>query len=992
MYIRTLLYACSPLLLALALSSCSGGTTPPIEKPTLGQPTLENPDAEGEELVVNIPVTGSLTLTLSTTLDGAAASVRSSGVFLAQAKNYVGHVTLIKQRTTAGDDWTASPSESGDMDFSTGSGGGPHVLHLGFEDYWGGDEVNPDASSRDFTLTVRSPGLNPVFIPVKPKKYKWDASIKKTVTTAPVAGGSGEFALNIVHNGPSSATILPGQLKVMDPVLAPLTLNAAGSIAANAPFWTCLNVGNILVCKNSFSITTSTVIPPIKVLVNAPAGSEQKAWTNCGYIRSYDKVLTNNKSCVEGNIKPGEGKLDFAIKKELVKPLILGSTGAYTLTVLNVGGVAAPAPTVQVVDTMPAGLTLNPSPPTIPNWDCSASTPTTLSCKYIGPTPAQIVPSASSTLTFTVDVAKDLQGEVKNCARVRVDGDVNPQNDESCIVNPTTPFETPKFDVTIKKTTEVPLNSSGQGLFLLQPTNAGPGVIPASTPITVVDPIPAGLTLNVALANSSNLPNWNCSASTSSSLNCTYVGSYPIPVGAFAAIQVPVQLNPAVGLAAENCARILAPGESNPQNNFSCTPIVPPSGTSSYHVTLAKTYQKSPATGQEFFVLQPTNAGPGSIPTGTNIVVNDPMPSGIALIVPAAIPNVVTQNAPNWNCAASTASNLSCTYTGAFPVAPGTFSSVLVPFTRVLGVPQATQNCATIQASGDALPNDVKEACADIPPLQQPIKVDLVMRKTQENPLVPGTQGQFTLSVINIADPLPASSGPITVTDSLPAGLTLNVALANSSNLPDWNCSASTPAQLSCTANPSAFVWASSTIKTLNVPVQVSKEFVAKENCAFVSIANDISPNNNNGCTLIQYQNPDKIDVSIDKKQESVFVVGQSGSFTLTVKNDGEPLYTGPITVTDSMPTGFILNVALANSSNLPDWNCSASTTTQLSCTYVGAFPVPTGALLTPIKVPSSIAFGVPVGRENCASVELSGDVDPSDNRKCITLNITSTK
>ena len=860
MYIRTLLYACSPLLLALALSSCSGGTTPPIEKPTLGQPTLENPDAEGEELVVNIPVTGSLTLTLSTTLDGAATSVRSSGVFLAQAKNYVGHVTLIKQRTTAGDDWTASPSESGDMDFSVGSGAGPHVLHLGFEDYWGGDEVNPDASSRDFTLTVRSPGLNPVFIPVKPKKYKWDASIKKTVTTAPVAGGSGEFALNIVHNGPSSATILPGQLKVMDPVLAPLTLNAAGSIAANAPFWTCLNVGNILGCKNSFSITTSTVIPPIKVLVNAPAGSEQKAWTNCGYIRSYDKILTNNKSCVEGNIKPGDGKLDFAIKKELVKPLILGSTGAYTLTVLNVGGIAAPAPTVQVVDTMPAGLTLNPSPPVIPNWDCSASSPTILSCKYIGPSPMQIVPSASSLLTFTVDVAKDLQGEVKNCARVRVDGDVNPQNDESCIVNPTTPFETPKFDVTLKKTTEVPLNSSGQGLFLLQPTNAGPGVIPASTPITVVDPIPAGLTLNVALANSSNLPNWNCSASTSSSLNCTYAGSYPIPVGAFAAIQVPVQLNPAVGLAAENCARILAPGESNPQNNFSCTPIVSSETPKPYHVKLEKKLESetgiaptgAPTAG--LFILIPSNAGPGSIPTGTTITVSDLMPTGLSLIVPSAAGNVVALNLPNWDCSLSTSSALSCTYIGGFSIPVGAFANIKVPVNRVPGVVLAGENCASIAASGDSSPNSEPEACA--PTQNTTVKPDVGVVKTQEGNISPSAaapgQGMFLLTVSNPGSTL--TGGPVTVTDTLPAGLALNVALANSSNLPTWNCGASTSSVLSCTLASTAYPFISGATSTIKVPVVTNSQTLAQQNCASISLPGDLNSNNDRSCVGVIYK------------------------------------------------------------------------------------------------------------------------------------------
>jgi len=868
MHIRTMLYACSPLLLALALSSCGGGnpTPPPAEKPTLGQPALENPDAEGEDLVVNIPVTGSQTLTLSTTLGGAAASVRSRGLFSAQsfsgqAKNYVGHVTLIKQRTTPGDDWSSSPSDSGDMDFTTaGPGGGPRVLHLGFEDYWGGDEVDPLATNRDFTLRVSSPGLTPVFIPIKPKRFRWDASIKKTVTTAPTAGGSGEFALNIAHLGPSSSPILPGQLKVLDPVMAPLTLNGPGSVFANSTstFWTCLTVGNTLGCVNINTITTSTIIPPIRVLVNAPLNGAT-GYVNCGYIRSYDRDLTNNRSCLEGKIPPNEGKLDFAIRKELVKPLIPGAQGAYTLTVVNVGTVAAPAPAIVVNDPMPAGLTLNPSPPTIPNWDCSASTPSNLSCKYIGPSPAQIVPSASSTLTFTVDVAKDLQGEVKNCARVRVEGDVNPQYDEGCTVNPTgTPTDPVKFDVVVKKTTETPLNSSGQGMFLLTPSNAGPGSVPASAAVTVVDPMPIGLSLNVALANFNNLANWNCSASTSSILNCTYTGSYPIAVGPFAAVQVPVQLSPAVALGKENCARILATGESNPQNNTSCTPIVNET-PKPFHVKLEKKLETETgisATGAPsagLFILTPSNAGPGSIPSGTLITVSDPMPSGLALIVPTASGNVVTLN-PLWDCSLSTSSALSCKYIGSFPIPVGAFANIKVPVNRVPGVPLAGENCATIAASGDSSPTSEPKACA--PTQNTTPKPDVSVVKKQEGSISPSAaapgQGMFLLTVSNPGSTL--TGGPVTVTDTLPAGLALNVALANSSNLPTWNCSASTSSVLSCTLAATAYPVASGATSTIKVPVVTNSQTQALQNCASISLAGDLNPNNDRSCVDVIYK------------------------------------------------------------------------------------------------------------------------------------------
>ncbi len=871
MHIRTLLYACSPLLLALALSSCGGGNpTPPVEKPTLGQPVLENADSEGEDLVVNIPVTGSQTLTLSTTLDGAAAtSVRSSASFSAQAfsgqsfagqaKNYVGHVTLIKQRTTPGDDWSTSPSDIGDLDLvAAGFGAGPRVLHVGFEDYWGGDEVNPDAPNRDFTLKVSSPGLNPVFIPIKPKKYKWDASIKKTVTINPVSGGSGEFALNIAHLGPSSAPILPGQLKVLDPVMAPLTLNAAGSIAANAPFWTCLSAGNILGCKNTNIITTSTVIPPIRVLVNAPVVSQTTGYANCGYIRSYDRDLTNNRFCLEGKIVPTEGKLDFAIRKELVKPLILGAQGAYTLTVLNVGTVAAPAPAVVVNDLMPAGITLNPSPPTIPNWDCSASTPTNLSCKYIGPSPAQIVPSASSTLTFAVDVAKDLQGEVKNCARVVVEGDVNPQDNNACITNPTgTPTDPMKFDVTIRKTTEKPLDSSGAGLFLLTPINLGTGTIPATSPVTVLDPMPSGLSLVLPAAVTSNAPDWDCSLSTSSLLSCKYIGTYPVPVGALTSVKVPVQRISGVQLATENCARVEAADDSNLTNNGSCVPINVPAD---FHVKLEKKLETEPGiapTGVStpgLFILTPSNAGPGSIPSGTTITVSDPMPTGLALVVPAAAGNVVALNSANWDCTLSTSSALSCKYIGSFPIPVGAFANIKVPVNRVPGVALAGENCATIVASGDSLPTSEPKACA--PTQNTTVKPDVGVVKTQEGSISPSAaapgQGLFLLTVSNPGSTL--TSGPVTVTDTLPVGLALNVGLANSMNVPTWNCSASTSSVLSCTLASTAYPFISGATSTIKVPVVTNSQAHAQQNCASIALSGDLNASNDKSCVDVIYK------------------------------------------------------------------------------------------------------------------------------------------
>ncbi len=858
---RTLLYACSPLLLALALSSCGGGgavTPPPAEKPSIGQATLENPAAEGEELVLNIPVTGNPTITISSSLAVGSSSLHSNA--LSTRKNYVGHVTLIKQRTLDGGDWVVTDSDGGSS-FSPAPGSNPKSLRLGFGDFWGDDEVNPDSSSRDFVLTATIPGLTPVIIPVKPRKYKWDVSIVKKVISVPVAGGPGTFQLNLTHNGPSSATIGVGQLVVSDPINPPLTLNLASSIAANLPNWDCttFSTPTMLTCRNLVAIPFPGPITPITVNVLAPAGSEGKVYTNCGFIRSYDQNLQNNRSCLEGTIgKPTtDGKLDFAIKKELVKPLIPGGQGAYTLTVANVGTIAAPAPDVWVYDPMPAGLTLNPAPPVIAGWDCTSSTPTFLKCKYVGPVPAQITPGNTSSLTFSVDVAKDIQGEVKNCAKVDVDGggvtapsplkDVNPQNNEACITNPVSNPIPPKYHVVIKKEVEKPFDATGQGLFLLTPANTGPNPIPPSPLITVTDPMPAGMAL--------------------------------------------------------------------------------------------------------------------------------------------VLPNAVTLNSPNWNCAASTISMLNCTYSGSYPIAVGAFSNLLVPVQLVLGVVFNPKNCAFIRAEGDAEPNNVVDACANMPLPSNP-KPDLSIKKTTLEPMIRGGEGKFKLEVSNVGTPL--SSGPVVVTDSIPAGLTLKLPDAVTANTPDWNCGASTVSQLICTANPSAFTWATGATKPIIVPVLVARDSKAEQNCAAVDLQGDVNTQDNRSCTTVAYGTP-KLNMSMKKSQEGSIVKGGSGMFNLVVTNTLDPVTAGPIKVTDFLlavtggPSGMTLNVAAAISANSPTWDCSASSVNQLSCNYVGSFPIATGASFT-LKVPVDTTKNV-TSTQNCATVTLANDSIPNDDTGCTTIS-----
>jgi uncharacterized repeat protein (TIGR01451 family) len=78
-----------------------------------------------------------------------------------------------------------------------------------------------------------------------------------------------------------------------------------------------------------------------------------------------------------------------------------------------------------------------------------------------------------------------------------------------------TPFGPP--DLSIEKTLQGTLTTGQGGTYLIHVTNVGTG--PTTGPITVMDPMPAGLTLVSASGSG-----WDCTASTPQNADCVFNG------------------------------------------------------------------------------------------------------------------------------------------------------------------------------------------------------------------------------------------------------------------------------------------------------------------------------------------------------------------------------------------------------------------------------------------------------------------------------------
>ncbi|NNJ94794.1 MAG: DUF11 domain-containing protein, partial [Halobacteria archaeon] len=102
-------------------------------------------------------------------------------------------------------------------------------------------------------------------------------------------------------------------------------------------------------------------------------------------------------------------------------------------------------------------------------------------------------------------------------------------------------------------------------------------------------------------------------------------------------------------------------------------------------------------------------------------------------------------------------------------------------------------------------------------------------------------------------------------------------------------------------------------------------------------------------------------DLAISKTHSGDFTVGQNGSYTLRVSNNGPSAESGPITVTDTLPAGLGY-VAAAGTG----WTCGA-VGQDVSCTHPG--PLASGASLPDIILTVSVAAAAAPGVTNTAAV-----------------------
>jgi len=328
-----------------------------------------------------------------------------------------------------------------------------------------------------------------------------------------------------------------------------------------------------------------------------------------------------------------------------------------------------------------------------------------------------------------------------------------------------------------------------------------------------------------------------------------------------------------------------------------------------------------------------TNSGGGN--TSGTVTVTDALPQGLTATAIAGT---------NWSCTLST---LTCSRSDV--LAAGASYPAITLTVNVASNAQATvTNTATVTGGGET--NTGNDTASDVTTITPP--PDLTITKSHTGNFVLGQSGAtYTLRATNSG--AAPTSGTVTVTDSLPAGLTAT-AMAGT----NWTC---TLATLTCTRSDVLAAGASYPVITLTVNV-ASNSPATVTNTSTVAGGGETNTANDTASDTTTVNSPP--DLTIAKSHTGNFVQGQAGAtYRITVTNSGSTPTSGTVTVVDTLPSG--LSATAMSGTN---WSCTLTTRT---CTRSDALAA--GASYSVITLTVTVASNAPGAVTNTVSVSGGG-------------------
>ncbi|CAN7206760.1 IPTL-CTERM sorting domain-containing protein [Acidovorax sp. LjRoot129] len=640
-----------------------------------------------------------------------------------------------------------------------------------------------------------------------------------------------------------------------------------------------------------------------------------------------------------------------------------GGIFTYTLRIDNNGPNLANA--VTLADTLPPGSTFVDVNTTA--GTCNPPAGGIVNCA-LGNIPF------NSNQTVTIRVILPTAGVWTNTATAgSATTDPNTSNNVNSI-QPTT--ATAAADLSVVATPSVANVVAGQNYsYSVQVANAGPDSADGSQTVTFT--VPAGASIRSVPTG----PGWSCTPSSGyplSSGNITCTRASALASGASAGVlTVPAVSNTngtvtaafaVAGLKPDNSA--MPDGDSS--NN---TTSVDVTSTAGADVSITKTTALS-NVGQGdnvVYTLTPRLNG-GNLLVGQPITVTDTLGGGLTF---------VSATGAGWTCDAT----ISCTrteYTGA------NFTNMpVITVTATATGAGALSNSADIATAltDPDLANNTSSAN-----VTSSTESDLSLTKTASlNPVVPNQAFNYTLTARNNGPAGVPGTQSITITDNVPAGVTLTSLVSATG----WACDAlpvTGPAAWSCTRTSALAANANAPVVTVSA-VLAGTGTATNNACVALGVGARSDSNNANNCVGVAVSSTvAQADLRVVSKTAAPdpVVAGQNLTYVITISNDGPDPATNVVvsdTLASLVNTGGFQSAAASQGTCTPN-GVTNGTSQNLSCN-LGTLASGAQATVTVVVRPNIAVTGP---RTNTATVRSNDVGDPvqGNNSGSVTSQVTA--
>ena len=727
-----------------------------------------------------------------------------------------------------------------------------------------------------------------------------------------------QYALTVNNAGAGPTS---GQVTVTDTLPAGLTPTTASGAG-----WNVSISGQTVTATRSDALAAGSAFPALTVKVgvanNAPASVTNTAAVSGGGETNTSNDTANDPTTI---IQAADLTIGVSHASQFRQG---DSADNYTIAVNNVGP-GSTSGLVTITDTLPTGLT--PTAASGTGWT------TSIAGQTVTATRSDVLAAGASypPLTVTVRVENDAHPSVTNTTAVSGGGELNTANDTAN--DPTSIVQA--ADLTVKSSHAASFQQGNSNdSYTITVSNVGSG---ATTGLaTVTDTLPAGLTPTAASGTgwSTNIVGQTVTATRSDALASG--ASYPTLI-----ITLSVASNAPASVT--NTTAVSGGGELNTANDTATDPTTITAPAPDLAVTENHTGNFRQGDSSDAYSIAVSNVG--LVATNGQISVTDTLPAGLT---PTAA------SGTGWT---TSIAGQTVTATRSDALASGaSFPGLTVTVSVADNAPASVTNTATVSGGGEL--NTANDTANDVTAIVQ--AADLTVSASHSGNFEQGDSADnYTITVNNVgAGP---TTGQVTVTDTLPAGLTPTAASGTG-----WTTSI---AGQTVTATRSDVLAAGASFPGLTVTVSVANNAPASvTNTATVSGGGELNTANDSASDPATIT-PPLPDLTIAASHSGDFRQGDSAdNYTITVNNSGRAATTGQVTVTDKLPTGLTPTAASGDG-----WTTSISGQTV---TATRSDALAKGANYPRLTVTVSVGTDAPADVTNTASVSGGGEANTAND------------